>query len=126
MELHPVQQRVVNDRTRVGRPLAQGFPVSFPGPADVGQRNSAKGHQVHGVHLDLRRTDRVTAPLSDLRPPPETEGHGDAARYHLVPQLPAELHKTMLGWLPPGAAGSPEWKPASAGSSREGSRSPRN
>jgi hypothetical protein len=100
MELHPVQQRVVSNSTRVGRPLAQGFPVSFPGPADVSRRNSSGGHQVHGVHLDLRRTDRVTASLSDLRPPPETEGHGDAARNHLIPQVPAELHEPMLGRLP--------------------------
>ena len=73
VELDSVQQRVVGDGTRVGRALAQGFPVSLPGPADVVRRDGGEGHEVDGVHLDLRRADAVTASLFDFGLPPETE-----------------------------------------------------
>ncbi len=45
MEFHPVKQCAVSDRAGVGGPLAQGFPVAFPAPADVAWRDGGKGQQ---------------------------------------------------------------------------------
>ncbi len=61
MEFHPVKQCAVSDRAGVGGPLAQGFPVTFPAAADVAWRDGGKGHQFHGVDLDLHGTDGIPA-----------------------------------------------------------------
>jgi hypothetical protein len=104
VEFHPVKQRAVSYRAGVGGPLAQGFPVAFPAAADVAWRDGGKGHQFHGVDLDLHGTDPIPAPGPDFGPAPQPEGHGDVARHYSVPQILAELHPTMLR-LPPAPTG---------------------
>jgi hypothetical protein len=81
---------------RRGQPAGAGTPVAFSGAADVGRRDGGKGHQFHGVDLDLYRTDPVPASRPHLGPAPEPERHGDVARHHRVPQIPVELHPAML------------------------------
>ena len=87
MKLDPVDKCFIVDGTSMSGPSSKGFKICFAGTANVVLIDGGERDQVDGVHLDLRRTDRVTASLFDLGPPPEPEGHGDAARYHLVAQV---------------------------------------
>src|SRR5215831_6269802 len=95
VELHPVEQGVVGDRAGVGGPPAQGLHVFLATAAEIGGRNGGKGHQLHGVDLDIPRPDGIAAAGPDLRAPPQPEGDGDVARDHVVTQLPAEVHQPM-------------------------------
>jgi hypothetical protein len=114
VELHPVQQRALGDRAGVGRPLPQGLAVALPGPADVARRDSGKKrHQLHGVDLDPRRADAIPPARPHPGPAPQSEGHGDVARQHRFPQIPAELHQPMLR-LRPGAPAPPGRSPVPA------------
>jgi len=92
VKLHPVGECVVGDRAGMGSTLAQGFPIPFPGSADVGGRDGGKGHQFHGVHFDLYPDQRVLAALPHLGPASQPEGYGDFTRYHVFAQLPAKFH----------------------------------
>ncbi len=79
VELHPVEQGVLADRTSMGRPRTKRFPIPFARPPHILGRDRAKRHHLHRVDLDPRRPDRIPARHLDLRPLPQSERHRDAS-----------------------------------------------
>ena len=100
MELDPIQDRFIFDRTSVGGPSSECFEVCFAGSVDVGVVYESERDQFDRVNLDLAATNAVPTPRFHLRPSPQTERHRDVTRHDRVTKLAAELHGPTLRHIP--------------------------
>ncbi len=98
---------------RHGPPAAPGTRGRAPRTGGCRRRDGGKRHQLHGVDLDLRRAGAIPPARPHPGPAPQPEGHGDVARQHRFPQIPAELHQPVLR-LRPGAPAPPGRSPVPA------------
>src|SRR4051812_11028313 len=98
MELDPVHQGVLVDRSRVRGAVAQGLAVGLTASPDVRLRDRRERDKLDGVDLDHAEANPVAAALLDLRPLPEPDRQGDVAGQDVIAQLAAELHaRTLAG-----------------------------
>src|SRR3954453_19449930 len=99
MELDPVHQGVLVDRSRVRGALAQGLAVGLAGSPDVRLGDRRERDKLDGVDFDHAETNPVAAALLDVRPLPEADRQRDVASQDVIAQLAAELHARTLAPL---------------------------
>jgi hypothetical protein len=96
MELEPIQQCVLTDRSGMGGPSSKRVEVHFAGASDISGSDGSERHQLDGVDHDRPCTDAVTTARLRLWTTPETERDGDLSGQHAIAQLGAELHHRIL------------------------------
>ena len=74
----------------------EGFEVRLAGADEVGLVDEGERDQFDRVDLDAAVTHAVATTGLHLRPPPESEGHGDLTGQDLGTKLSAELHRFTL------------------------------
>lgn len=111
VELDPVDQGVVGNRTGVRCPLAKRLQIRLTGLPDVRRSHRAEWDQFDRVDLDRGRPDRVPAARPHPRPLPQPERNGDVARYDVVAQLPAKLHHSRVKIAPNNLSRVSAWYP---------------
>jgi hypothetical protein len=92
VELDSIQDRVVVDRSRVSRTLAERLSIKLAGSTHIVGADRVERDQVDRVDLNVNVPDRVHATDAHSWPLPKAKGDGDAACDYLGAQLPAELH----------------------------------
>lgn len=70
MELDPINECLVMDRSGMGGPLSKRFEIHFAGSVNVGRVYRRERNQFHRVNFDLPGAHSVQTASSHFRPPP--------------------------------------------------------
>jgi hypothetical protein len=106
MELDPVHEGVISDRTGMRGALAQGLEVNFAGSPDVLGGDGGEGKKFDQVYFDLTRPDPVAASLANPRLLPQPDRKRDVSGQDVIAQLRAELHTPDATWISEGTGGA--------------------
>jgi hypothetical protein len=93
MELDPVDERVLVNRTGVRGTPAQRLAVDLAGSSDVLPRDRRERDKLDRVDLNLTEADPVAAALLDPRPLPQSDRQRDVSGQDVVAQFAAEFHQ---------------------------------
>lgn len=84
VELDPIEDRVVADRSRMSRPFAERLSIRFTRSTHVCRADRVEGDQVEQVDLNAGAADGIYAADPHLWPLPKAKRDGDLACDHFV------------------------------------------